>query len=64
MSRYDGTIKLHFTSAKRGIAASVDNSVTAGEKTKSGRTKTWIAHVVKAFPCETAAQASKRIAAT
>jgi hypothetical protein len=50
-----GTIKIHFTSAKRAIAASVDNTCTAGERSKNGKkVKTWIAKVAKATPYETA----------
>lgn len=55
------TLKIHFTSVKRAIASSVDGSATAGQRSASGKVKTWIAHVAKANPTETAAQATKRL---
>ena len=47
-----GTIKIHFTSVKAAIAASVDGSATAGERDRTGRIRTWIAHVSKATATE------------
>ena len=57
----NNTIKLHFRSSKRAIAASIDGSCTAGERTRSGKIKTWVAHVYKLSPSETTEQAYKRI---
>ena len=56
-----GTVKIHFTSSKKSMAASVDGSCTAGARTSSGKVKTWIAHVAKVNAYETAEQAAKRL---
>lgn len=56
-----GTVKIHFTSSKKAMAASVDASCTAGMRTASGKVKTWIAHVAKVSAYETAEQAAVRI---
>lgn len=56
----NNTIKVHFSSAKKACAASPDKTARAGVRTKSGRVKTWIAHVEKAHPYEKADEAAKR----
>ena len=56
-----GTVKLHFSTQKAAFAASCNQSITAGERYSSGRVKTWIAHVERVNPQETAAQAMARI---
>lgn len=56
-----GTVKIHFTSSKKAMAASVDGSCTAGMCTTSGKVKTWIAHVAKVSANETTKQAIKRL---
>lgn len=56
-----GTTKIHFTSLKKALAASVDGSVSAGMQAGRGQRKTWITHVSKAAPCETTSEIIKRI---
>ena len=60
-NKYDGTVKIHFRSKKLALNASFDNSVTAGVRSPSGKIRSWIAHVVKSSPYETAAEAAERI---
>lgn len=55
-----GTIKIHFTSVKAAIAASVDGSATAGKRDRTGRIRTWIAHVSKATATEDRATVLRR----
>jgi hypothetical protein len=56
-----GVVRIHFTSSKKAMAASVYGSCTAGMRTASGKVKTWIAHVAKVSASETMDQAAKRI---
>ena len=56
-----GTVKLHFSTQKAAFAAACDGKITAGMRTASGKLKTWIAHVERVKPQETAAQAMARI---
>jgi hypothetical protein len=56
-----GTIKIHFRSAMRAISADIHGTATAGELYKSGKVKTWIAHVAKATPTETVSEAIARM---
>jgi len=58
---YQQTIKIHFASAKAAISASVDGRCTAGEKNRSGKTKTWIAHVAKMTPNESREDVLERL---
>jgi len=60
-STTNNTIKLHFTSAARAISASADGKAYAGERNNAGHVKTWIAHVAKATPTETTAEAAARV---
>lgn len=60
-STTNNTIKLHFASAALAMSSSIDGKAYAGERTKSGHVKTWIAHVAKAAPTETTAEAAARV---
>jgi hypothetical protein len=55
-----GVVKIHFKSSKNAIAKSVDGSCWAGAKNRNGRVTTWIAHVTKSSPYETAQEAAQR----
>lgn len=49
---FQQTVKIHFSTVKAAIAKSVDGSCTRGMTYRSGRVKTWIAHVAKEYPNE------------
>ena len=57
-----GTVKVHFLKVRHALAWSVDHMCTAGARSASGKVCSWIAHVAKATPTETTAQAAARIA--
>jgi len=57
-----GYVRVHLRSKRAAIAASVDNSCTAGARYKSGRIKSWIALVEKKDAYETAQEAARRVA--
>ena len=56
-----GNTNIHFKSSKKAILFSIDKSCWAGERTKSGRIKTWIASVAKNSPYETRQEIYKRL---
>lgn len=60
-SNYNGTIKLHFATAKAAREAAVDGVAYAGMRYTNGRLKSWIAHVKKDSPYESYSDAAKRL---
>jgi len=44
-----GTVKIHFTSSKKALDASIDGRCTAGVRTCAGKVKTWIVHMLPKF---------------